>query len=82
MAQFRKAEAFWTKFGARLLPEDLNHWPDGLVEDFIVILNTDAEVQNEKHDGKAAASTPERAAATQTAFDNLPRRKRGETGGM
>jgi hypothetical protein len=39
-------EAFWTRFGVRL--EDLDHWPQKKVEDFIQIMNIESQVQAAK----------------------------------
>lgn len=73
--EFIIAEQFWQSFGARVVPEALDDWPEQQIDTFFQIMEARAEVQKAQTDGKA--TTPAKSEATEQAYQMIPKRERG-----
>lgn len=71
LAEFRLAEAFWTRFGVRF--EELDDWPMEKVEVYVEIMNIEAQVQEaqQKEQSNNGGGGGQSAAQTEAAYQAM-----------
>jgi len=73
LSEFRLQEAFWTRFGVKL--DELDNWPLQKVNDFIEIMNIEAQIQK---DNSAQASGEQSTSQLQAAYEALKLKQAAE----
>lgn len=76
LSEFNRDEAFWTRFGTRLNPEDARDWPEQQIRDWYLIMSAEAEHQDREANRQTQNNAGSQAPAdTEAAFQAMKRRR-------